>query len=35
MPGLLDAAREVRDKGSFGYIDRAIATPDWNVFHER
>src|SRR5437879_13279840 len=32
MTGLLDAAREVRDKGSFGYLDRAIATPDWNVF---
>jgi 2-methylisocitrate lyase-like PEP mutase family enzyme len=32
MTGLLDAAREVRDKGSFGYLDRAIATPDWNAF---
>jgi len=32
MTGLLDAAREVRDKGSFGYLDRTIATPDWNAF---
>ena len=31
MTGMLDAAREVRDKGSFGYLDRAIATPDWNA----
>jgi len=31
MTGLLDAAREVRDKGSFGYLDHAIATPDWNA----
>jgi hypothetical protein len=21
----------VREKGSFGYLDRAIATPDWNA----
>src|SRR2546429_651367 len=32
MTGMLDAAREVRDKGSFGYLDRAIATPEWNAF---
>jgi len=32
MTGMLDAAREVKDKGSFGYLDRAIATPDWNAF---
>src|SRR3989449_5986335 len=32
MSGLLEAAREVNEKGSFGYLDRAIATPDWNAF---
>jgi 2-methylisocitrate lyase-like PEP mutase family enzyme len=32
MNGMLDAAREVREKGTFGYLDRAIATPDWNAF---
>jgi len=32
MTGMLEAAREVRDKGSFGYLDRAIATPEWNAF---
>jgi 2-methylisocitrate lyase-like PEP mutase family enzyme len=28
MSGLIDAAREVKEKGSFGYLDRAISTPD-------
>jgi 2-methylisocitrate lyase-like PEP mutase family enzyme len=28
MSGLLDAAKEVGEKGTFGYLDRAIATPD-------
>jgi len=28
MTGLIDAAREVNDKGSFGYLDRAISTAD-------
>lgn len=28
MSGLIDAAREVKDKGSFGYLERAISTPD-------
>ena len=32
MTGLLDAAREVKEKGSFGYLDRSIATPDLNKF---
>jgi 2-methylisocitrate lyase-like PEP mutase family enzyme len=32
MTGLLEAAREVKDKGTFGYIDRAIATPELNGF---
>ena len=28
MTGLLDAAREVKDKGSFSYLDRSVSTPD-------
>lgn len=32
MTGLLDAAKEVHDKGTFGYLDRSIATPDLNAF---
>src|SRR3990170_2514492 len=28
MSGLLDAAREVADKGTFGYLDRSLALPD-------
>lgn len=32
MTGLLDAAREVKDKGTFTYLDHAISTPDFNAF---
>lgn len=32
MTGLLDAAKEVKDKGTFGYLDRTISTPDFNAF---
>ena len=32
MTGLLDAAKEVKDKGTFGYLDRSISTPDLNAF---
>ena len=32
MTGVVDAAREVKDKGTFGYLDRTIATPDLNAF---
>ncbi len=32
MTGLLDAAREVKDQGTFGYLDHALATPDLNAF---
>ena len=32
MTGLLDAAREVQEKGTFGYVDTSIATPDLNAF---
>jgi 2-methylisocitrate lyase-like PEP mutase family enzyme len=28
MGGLVDAAREVKDKGTFGYVDTSIASPD-------
>jgi len=31
MSGLINAAREVKDKGTFDYLDTAIATPDLNV----
>ena len=32
MTGLVDAAREVKEKGSFGYLERSLATPDLNAF---
>jgi len=32
MTGLVDAAREVRDTGAFGYLDHSLATPDLNAF---
>jgi 2-methylisocitrate lyase-like PEP mutase family enzyme len=32
MTGLLDAAREVKDSGTFGYLDRSIPTPELNAF---
>ena len=32
MTGLLNAAREVSDHGTFSYIDNTIATPDFNAF---
>src|SRR5262247_788182 len=32
MTGLVEAAREAKDKGTFGYIDRSMATPDLNAF---
>jgi len=28
MSSLIDAAREVSEQGSFGYLERTIATPD-------
>jgi len=31
MTGLLDAAREVRQNGTFGYLDRAISTAELNT----
>ncbi len=32
MTGLLQAAREAREQGTFGYLDSSIATPDLNAF---
>jgi 2-methylisocitrate lyase-like PEP mutase family enzyme len=32
MRGLLDAAREVKDGGTFGYLDRALTTPELSGF---
>ena len=32
MTGLVDAAREAKDKGTFTYIDRSMATPDLSAF---
>jgi 2-methylisocitrate lyase-like PEP mutase family enzyme len=32
MSGLVDAAREVKDKGTFGYVDHTMATPELNGF---
>ena len=32
MTGLLDSAREVKDKGTFGYLDRSMTTPDLSGF---
>jgi 2-methylisocitrate lyase-like PEP mutase family enzyme len=34
MTALLEAANELKDKGTFGYIDRSVATPDLNKFLE-
>jgi len=32
MTGLVEAAREAKEKGTFSYIDRSMATPDLNTF---
>jgi 2-methylisocitrate lyase-like PEP mutase family enzyme len=32
MSGLLEAAREVKEKGTFGYLDWAMTTPELNSF---
>ena len=32
MSGLVKAAREVKDAGTFGYLDTALTTPDLNKF---
>jgi 2-methylisocitrate lyase-like PEP mutase family enzyme len=32
MSGLVEAAREVKEKGSFGYLERSLSTPDISGF---
>ena len=32
MTGLVNAAKEVKDSGTFGYLDTSIPTPDLNAF---
>jgi len=32
MTGLMDAAQEVRTKGTFGFVDRAMTTPELNRY---
>ena len=32
ITGLIDAAREVRERGSFGYLEHTIVTPDLNAY---
>jgi 2-methylisocitrate lyase-like PEP mutase family enzyme len=32
MTSVVEAAREVKDKGTFGYLDRSLGTPDVNAF---
>jgi 2-methylisocitrate lyase-like PEP mutase family enzyme len=32
MSGLIAAAREVKDRGTFDYLDHAVTTPDLNAF---
>jgi 2-methylisocitrate lyase-like PEP mutase family enzyme len=34
MTGLIAAAKEVREKGTFGYLDRALATPELSRYME-
>jgi 2-methylisocitrate lyase-like PEP mutase family enzyme len=34
MTGLLDAAREVKEKGQFSFVDRCVTTPDLNKLME-
>jgi len=32
VTGLIEAAREVKDRGTFGYLDRSLTTPELNGF---
>jgi 2-methylisocitrate lyase-like PEP mutase family enzyme len=32
MSGLVNAAREVNEKGTFGYVDTGMTTPELNNF---
>jgi 2-methylisocitrate lyase-like PEP mutase family enzyme len=31
MTGALQAAREIKEHGTFRYLDTTIATPEWNA----
>jgi 2-methylisocitrate lyase-like PEP mutase family enzyme len=35
MTGLYRAAREVREQGTFGYLDDSLTTPQWNEFMQK
>jgi 2-methylisocitrate lyase-like PEP mutase family enzyme len=35
MSGLVNAAREVKDQGTFGYVETTMATPELKQLHER
>jgi 2-methylisocitrate lyase-like PEP mutase family enzyme len=32
VTGLVEAAREVKDRGTFGYLERTLTTPELNAF---
>jgi len=32
MSGLVEVAREVKENGTFGYLDRTLTTPELNSF---
>ena len=32
MTGLVEAAREVKEQGTFSYLDRSLSTAELNVF---
>ena len=32
MTGLFEAAREVKERGTFGYLERSLATPELNRY---
>jgi hypothetical protein len=32
MSGLVNAAREVKDQGTFGYVEATMATPELNNY---
>ena len=34
MSGLIEAAKEVKEKGSFGYLERSLTTPELNGYME-
>jgi 2-methylisocitrate lyase-like PEP mutase family enzyme len=34
LTSVVEAAREVKDEGTFGYLDRSLGTPDVNTFME-